>query len=159
MMREFEKKLQQVDWQNLGMKDIPQWILAFASDDRQMRKGAYMHFDYFVVYKGAESMEDLGRFEEVLETEALVFIVPILIDLLADKDAQDKQSILDVLNQLALNMVSNKDEKREPYHSRAIRVYDAIRVGIPLYRYLYDAVDDFGKAVIKELLETLENEK
>lgn len=158
MMQEFEKKLQQVDWENLRMNDIPEWIRAFASDDRQIRKGAYLHFDYFIVHKGAESTEDLGKFKDVLESEALVFIVPILIDLLADKDVNDKQSILDILNQLAWNMVSNKDEKVEPYRSRAIRVYENIRIGIPLYRYLYDTVNDFGKDVIKEMLETYEKE-
>ena len=157
-MRVWERKLQEVDWENLKMNDIPEWINAFASDARQIRKGAYIHFDHFIVYKGAESMEDLGKFEQVLETEALVFIVPILIELLADKDVQDKQSILDVLNQLALNLVSNKHEKREPYRSRALRVFENIRSGISLYRYLHDTVNDFGKEVITEILVTYEED-
>ncbi|MEO1162825.1 MAG: hypothetical protein AAFV98_03490 [Chloroflexota bacterium] len=153
-MREFEKQLRQVDWQNLQLEQMPEWICAFASDDEQTRKNAYVYFDHSIVNKGTESPEDVGKLEDVFESEGLVFAVPILIELLKDDAIEDKQRILDVLNGLAWCIHLSKFDALEPYRSRARRVNDIIHNEIPLYRQLHDSTNDFGKAVIEEILET-----
>ncbi|MEL6407646.1 MAG: hypothetical protein AAFR81_24950 [Chloroflexota bacterium] len=153
-MREFEKQLRQVDWQNLQLEQTPEWIRAFASDDEQTRKNAYVYFDQAIVNNGTESPEDVGKLEDVLESEGLVFAVPILIELLRDNAVVEKQRILDVLNGLVWCIHLSKFDTLEPYRSRAMRVYDIIHNEILLYRQLYDSVNDFGKAVIEEILET-----
>ena len=157
MTSEYEKKLQDVNWMNLGAKDMPNWIRLFASEDVTHRKNAYIYFDIFVS-KGAESPEDLGKLEEILKTDALVFAVPILIDLLSERKVQRKESILDILDSLAWNIHLSVKDTIEPYQSRANRIFEQIRTGIPLYRYLYNEVDEYGKAVIIELLDIYDSE-
>jgi hypothetical protein len=87
--------LDSIDWKRMTYfgyrdRDIPRLIRGLAADDAQVRQRAY------------QSLLDPIEFE-VSVTEATVYIVPFLIELLAHEGVRDKHNILYLMEHYTLH--------------------------------------------------------
>jgi hypothetical protein len=132
------KGLDQVDWKSLDAEDVPNWLNDLTSQNKDVYRSAFSNLEERVVLLQEDTM-DYGPASELLKTEAPIFIVPFLIQLLQDETVMGKADIIQLLLHLA-NYV-DITEGQEPFRSRAVRVREAVRQGIETYTKLLSHVD------------------
>lgn len=142
----------QIDWAKLGIADVPKWLRALTSDNKKIRGDAYSRLDHHVINLGSESPEDFGPLTKVLATEAPLLIVPFLIALLKSENTHTQSTALDLLDSLTRNCHESAVDVDETLKKRANEVYEAVGLGVDIYRSLLLSEDRNVRAMAREIL-------
>lgn len=155
MKSDVQKQLNLVDWKNLGEEEIPRYILAYTSKNPSDVNKACNYFDSRTISTLVRS-EEYGPLSELLAKEGLVFAVPILLFLLDHPDFTDKSAIIENLNEIARNIISEIPNTKEPYFSRANRIMASLKSALPVFnKILVSNIDGRTNKLIHELLSVL----
>ncbi|MEJ2150449.1 MAG: HEAT repeat domain-containing protein [Chloroflexota bacterium] len=135
--------LNTIDWKRLSYfghrdRDIPQLIRGLAADDTKVRQRAYQSLLAPVEF-------------EVSVTEATVYIVPFLIELLAHESVRDKHNILYLIEHYTLHSWPEGG----PEAIWVEKTYQAIRKGLNVYLELLHHPDATVREETIYLLEEL----
>ena len=135
--------LNTIDWKRMTYfghrdRDLPQLIRGLAADDAQVRQRAYQSLLAPVEF-------------EVSVTEATVYIVPFLIELLAHESVRDKHNILYLIEHYTLHSWPEGG----PEAIWVEKTYQAIRKGLNVYLELLHHPDATVREETIYLLEEL----
>jgi hypothetical protein len=136
MNPEFLAGLNEIDWASLGYPDIPKWLSNLASDDRELRIEAYNSIEDLIANSGSDSWENYGPISVLLRTDIPLYITPFLIELLQTSKTLHKDSILQLIYDLAMYPRLIKSSNDEVFRSRAESVFEEVKKGVPTYKIL-----------------------
>jgi hypothetical protein len=147
------KGLDQINWQELNAVNVPNWLQDLTSDDSQIYLNAYRSLDRYVIDIGSDSWDSYGPINEILKTNLQSLIVPFLLQLLDDPQVKRKEDILELLYDLANKVYLSVDKLTGDEWEKAIKIYEAVRTGTPVYRNLStESFDSLVKQTASHIL-------
>lgn len=144
--------LDQIDWVSMSESQMPQWVRALASNDKNERLKAYNNLEHRLTLLGSESWESYGPLELLMKNDAPLLIVPFFVELLQRPDLESKVDILQLLCDLA-NYVTL--EASTAYKIRVWQVFDSVNQGKDVYMGLADDSNPTVSTAAVFLLEQL----
>jgi len=156
MKLNIEAQLIKVDWNNLEENEVIKYLELYYNNNEEDSNRAYHYFDDRITSQIVSS-ENFGSLRELLSTEGLVFIVPVLLNLLSHPDFNYQRPVIDNLNQIAQNIDSKFVDSIEPYHSRANRIMHTMKLSLPVFRKILDeSTNNYTILIIEELIQAID---
>src|SRR5258708_3065377 len=154
------ENLDQVAWERIGAKEVPEWLRALCSADRIKRNAAFKELEYYLVPWEAQELCAFGSEQllELVSREAIIRTIPFLIELLGVEEIGDKELLLLLLTELLdfrNGEICLEEPQKDTYRSYVRLIHNVVYEVAAQYEHLVQSASPEIQMGARELTQSL----
>jgi len=151
------EQLDSIDWKSYNAEYIPDLTRGLASPEVEIQLDAELKLWWILapMPHGVWEELDAAAVQKLLETELPIVVIPFLMELLQTEEAVRKDMVL----QLVVFMSRYREYVEDEAHwELAMRCFEALKIGMPIYQRLLNDANPHVKALALEVIHNLQIE-